>query len=53
VDILHSVPTEATYEDIFEALKDSYADIKTVMAYRSQLKARTEDNGETLQEFAV
>jgi hypothetical protein len=53
VDILHSVPTEATYEDIVEALKDSYADLQPAAAYRSQLKARTQANGETLQEFAA
>jgi hypothetical protein len=53
VDILHSVPTEATYEDIVEALIDSYADLQPASAYRSQLKARTQANGETLQEFAA
>jgi hypothetical protein len=45
VDILQSVLDEATYEDIVEALKDSYADLQPAAAYRSQLKARTQANG--------
>jgi hypothetical protein len=51
VDILHSVPAED--EDIVEALKGSYADLQPAAAYRSQLKARTQANGETLQEFTA
>jgi ribosomal 50S subunit-associated protein YjgA (DUF615 family) len=50
---LKSVSTEATYEDIVEVLKDSYRDLQPAAAYRSQLKARTQANGEKLQEFAA
>jgi hypothetical protein len=53
VDILHSVRTAATYEETVEALKDSYEDLQPAAAYWSQLKARTQVNGETLQEFAA
>jgi hypothetical protein len=51
--ILHSVPAEATYEDVVEALKDSCGDLQPATAYPSQLKARSQTTGEMLQEFAV
>jgi hypothetical protein len=52
-DILHSLPTEATYEDIVGALRDRFGDHQLAAAYRSQLKTRVQASGETLQEFAA
>jgi hypothetical protein len=52
-DILHTVPAEATYEDIVGALRDRFGDHQLAAAYRSQLKARAQASGETLQEFAL
>jgi hypothetical protein len=51
-DILHTMPAEATYEAIVGALLDRFGDHQLTAAYRSQLKARTQANDETLQEFA-
>jgi hypothetical protein len=52
-DVLHSVPAEASYEDIVGALQDRFGDHQLAAAYRSQLKARVQKSGETLQEFAA
>jgi hypothetical protein len=52
-DVLHSVPAEATYEDIVGALRDRFGDHQLAAAYRSHLKARVQSGGETLQEFAA
>jgi hypothetical protein len=52
-DVLHSVPVEASYEDIVGALQDRFGDHQLAAAYRSQLKARVQTGGETLQEFAT
>jgi hypothetical protein len=52
-DILHSVPVEASYEDTVGALQDRFGDHQLPTAYRSQLKARVQTSGETLQEFAA
>ena len=52
-DILHTVPTEATYEDIVGALGDRSGDHQLAAAHRSQLKVRVQTSGETLQEFAA
>jgi hypothetical protein len=38
-DVLHSVPTDARYEDI---VKDHYGDYQLAAAYSSQLKAKTQ-----------
>jgi hypothetical protein len=51
-DVLHSVPAEASYEDIVGALRDRFGDHQ-LAAYRSHLKARMQTGGETLQEFAA
>jgi hypothetical protein len=51
--ILHSVPAEASYEDIVGALRDRFGDHQPAAAYRSHLKARVQTGGETLQEFAA
>jgi hypothetical protein len=50
---LHRVPAEASYEDIVGALQDRFWDHKLAATYRSQLKARVQVSGETLQEFAA
>jgi len=52
-DILHTVPAETTYEDIVESLWDRFGDQLLAAAYRSQLKARVQASGETLQEFVA
>jgi hypothetical protein len=52
-DVLHNVPGEASYEDIVGALQDRFRDHQLATAYRSQLKARVQTSGETLQEFAA
>jgi hypothetical protein len=52
-DALHSVPAEASYEDIVGALQDRFGDHQLTTAYRSHLKARVQTGGETLQEFAA
>jgi hypothetical protein len=52
-DVLHSVPAEASYEDIVGALQDRFGDHQLAVAYRSHLKARVQTSGETLQEFAA
>jgi hypothetical protein len=51
-DIQHSLPAEASYEDILGAWQDRFGDHQLAVAYRSQLKARVQMSGETLQEFA-
>jgi hypothetical protein len=47
------VPAEATYKDIVGALLDRFGDHQLAPSYRSQLKARAQASGETLQEFAA
>ena len=53
VDILHTVPADAKYEDIVGALQDRFGDHQLAAAYRSRLKARVQASSETLQEFAA
>jgi len=52
-DILHTLPTEATYEDIVRALWDRFVDHQLVVAYWSQPKARVQASDETLKGFAA
>jgi hypothetical protein len=52
-DVLHSVPAEASYEDIVGALQDRFGDHQLAAAYRSHLKARVQTGGETLKGFAA
>jgi hypothetical protein len=52
-DILNTVPAEATYEDILGELMDSFVDHQLAAAYRSQIKARAQASGETLQDFTA
>lgn len=51
--ILHTVPTEARYDDIVGALRDRFGNHQVAAAYRSQLNTRVQISGETLQEFAA
>jgi hypothetical protein len=52
-DVLHSVPVQAGYEDIIEALEGHYWDHQLTTAYHSQLRARTQLSCMLLQEFAA
>jgi hypothetical protein len=47
------VPAEATYDDKVGALRDRFGDHQLAAAYRSQLKARSQASGETLQKSAA
>ena len=50
-NILHTVPAEATYEDIAGAFRNRFGEHPLAAAYRSQLKARVHKSGETLHDF--
>jgi hypothetical protein len=52
-NVLQDIPTSATYEDILQALKDSFGDLHFAAAYHSQLKIRTQRAGQSLQEFST
>jgi hypothetical protein len=52
-DIVWTVPAKATYQDVIGALRDRFGDHQLAAAYRSQLKARVQISGETLQEFVA
>jgi hypothetical protein len=52
VDILHTVPAEATY-DIVESLRGRFCDHRLSPASRLQLKARVQASGGTLHDFAA
>jgi hypothetical protein len=52
-DVLHGIPTSATYEETLQALEDRFGDQHFPAAYRSRLKARTQKAGESLREFAT
>jgi peptide subunit release factor 1 (eRF1) len=52
-DVLHDILTNATYEEILQALEDRFRDQHFAAGFRSQLKTRTQRAGESLQEFAA
>jgi hypothetical protein len=52
-DVLHTIPTNATYEENLQAQEDRFGEKHFAAAYRSQLKMRTQRAGESLQEFAI
>jgi hypothetical protein len=52
-DVLHTIPTSATYEETLQALKDRFEEQHFATAYRSQLKTRIHRAAESLQEFAM
>jgi hypothetical protein len=47
-NVLHGVPKGVTYKETIAAL----ADQQLAIGYCSQLKTRTQDDGESLQQFA-
>jgi hypothetical protein len=49
--IFHGVPKEVTYVEIIEAVENCFGDKHLAEAYCSQLKTRTQCNGESLQGF--
>jgi hypothetical protein len=51
--VLLGVLKGATYEETLETLKDHFRDQHLAVAYRSQLKTRTQAVGESLQGFAT
>jgi hypothetical protein len=53
VNVLHTAPAGAIYEDIDGALMGRYGDHQLTAAYRVQLKVRTKLIFESLQEFAA
>jgi hypothetical protein len=52
-DVLHTIPTSATYEETLQALEDRFREQHFAAAYHSQLKTRTQRAGESVQEFAM
>jgi hypothetical protein len=52
-NVLHSILAKALYKDSAEALEDHYRYHQLVMAYCSQLKARSWLSGESLHKFAA
>jgi hypothetical protein len=52
-DVLPSIPTNTTYEDILQALEDRFSDQHFAAAYRCQLTMTTQKAGESLQDFAM
>jgi hypothetical protein len=51
-DVLHGIPTNATYGETLQALDDRFGDQHFAATYRCQL-TRTQRVGETLQDFAM
>jgi hypothetical protein len=52
-DVLHGIPTSATYEETLRALDDRFRDQNFAAEFRNQLKTRTQKAGESLQDFAT
>ncbi|XP_069682596.1 fibronectin-binding protein PlpA-like [Periplaneta americana] len=52
-EILHSVPEDGTAAEIMAALEGRYGDHQLAAAFRTQLKTRVQQSGESLQEFAM
>jgi hypothetical protein len=52
-DVLHSIPTNTTYERTLQALEDRFGDQHFPAAYRCQLTTRTQEAGESLQDVAT
>jgi hypothetical protein len=51
--VLHGVHKGVTYEEIVGATDDQFGDQHLAIGYHSQLKTKTQDKGEPLQEFAT
>jgi hypothetical protein len=52
-NVLHGIPTSATYEETLQASEDRFGDQHFAAAYRSQLKTRPQRVGGSLREFAT
>ncbi|XP_069668773.1 uncharacterized protein [Periplaneta americana] len=52
-EILHSVPEDGTAAEIMAALEGRYGDHQLAAAFRTQLKTKVQQSGESLQEFAM
>jgi hypothetical protein len=52
-DVLPSIPTNTTYVDTLQALKDRFGDQHFAAAYRCQLTTRKQKAEESLQDFAT
>jgi hypothetical protein len=52
-DVLHGNPKGATYKETVNDLKDQFGDHHLAVGYRSQLKTRTQDDDEPLQEHVT
>lgn len=51
INVLHIIPTNVMYEDNAEALDGHFGDRPVTVVYHSQLKTRTKQTGESLQDF--
>jgi hypothetical protein len=51
--VLHSIPTNTTYEETPQALEDHFGDQHFAAAYRCQLTTRTQKAGESLRDLAT
>jgi hypothetical protein len=52
-DVLHGARKRVTCKESIRALEDRFWDQQLAIGYCSQLKTRTQDNGESLQQFAT
>jgi hypothetical protein len=52
-DVLPGISTNTTYENTFQALEDRFGDQHFAVAYRYQVRTRTQMAGESLQAFAT
>jgi hypothetical protein len=52
-DMLHGIPTSTTYEGTLQALEDQFGDQHFAATYHCQLTTRTQEVGESLQDFAM
>ena len=52
-EIFHSVPEDGKATEIMAALEGRYGDHQLAAAFRTQLKTRVQQSGESLQEFAM
>jgi hypothetical protein len=52
-DVLNGVPKVATYEETIGALKGRFGNQHLVALYHTQLKTRTQIDGEPLHQFAI
>jgi hypothetical protein len=51
--VLPSIPTNTTYENTFQAQEDRFGDQHFAVAYRYQVRTRTQKAGDSLQDIAT